>query len=204
MSNIARMSNGKWMAAITTLVGLFAKVDAKVHELGCVALQHGAETFDARRMLDVYKAFGHSGRKKGFLVWVEMFSPIRITDNDKGVTVKLAKKEDKGFTDWDVEGAFARPFWTLEEAAERTAKPLSADAFLKVIYAYKGKLTKAKEENKYPIEGDVTQLETLIDNVIVDATRRKAQIDNPQPTPAPKAKPRTRKAKAQVPQQLAA
>lgn len=178
---IRTMSSGQWNKAIARLVALFTKVDASIHDLGCVALAHASTTFDARRMLELYKAFGNSARKKGFLVWVEMFSPIRITDGDKGITVKLAKADDKGYTPFDLAGAEARPFWTLEEAAERTSKPLSADAFLKLVHSFKGKLTKAKNEGKYPIEGDVTKLEALVDDTIATATRRRAQLDAPPP-----------------------
>lgn len=197
---VKKMSNGQWTTAITKLAALFVKVDHSIHELGCVAMATASETFDARRMLELYKVLGQSARKKGFLVWVEMFSPIRITDSkEKGVTVKLAKQGDPGYAPFDVAGAEARPFWTLAEAEEKTVKPLSADAFLKLIYGYKSKLEKAAEKGT-PIEGDVTQLNTLVDNVIADASRRRAQLEV-KAAPAPV---KSKLVKEQVPQQKAA
>ena len=169
---IKTLTNGQWGAFLRRLATVYQKADDGTHEGGLIAMAHAEKHGDARRMLDIYNIMGKSTRKVGFLVWVDMFSPIRITETKQGTTVKLLRVGDKGYVPFDLVGAEARPFWTLEEAAEKVPAPLSADSFLKLILSYQGKVAKARKGEKFVIEGDASALDNLVSDVIADATRR--------------------------------
>lgn len=171
---IREYTNTKWASHLDSLRKLFIKVDEAIHETGLSAMAHAEQHGDARRMLDLFQIMGNTTRVQGFLVWVNMFSPIRITQGKEKTTVKLLKKDDKNYVPFDVETAAVRPFWTLEEAKERVPQALSMDGFIAAIASYKRKLDKALAgDSEQPIEGDTTNLNALISDVLAAATRKK-------------------------------
>lgn len=189
LSLIRELTNSQWAQFLKRAQATYQKADEITHEGGCIAMAHAAKHHDARRMLDMYQIMGQSTRRKGFLVWVEMFSPIRITDGKKGMAVKLLRPGDQGYVPFDLEGAQARPFWTLEEAEEKTPTKLSTEGFIKMITSYQGKIAKAKKGERFQIEGNVTELETLVQSTLADAQRRKVALATPAPTPVQPVQP---------------
>jgi hypothetical protein len=175
--NTRALTNTQWATWLRQTAALFKKVDDRIQEGGLIAMTHARDHGDARRMLDLVQIMGQSTRVQGFLVWVNMFSPIRITIGKEKTTVKMLKQSDKDYVAFDLAGAETRPFWTLEEAAERVPQPLSMAGFLKTIGGYKAKFEKAKAGEKGSIEGDVTSLDRLIADTMAAATREKVQLE---------------------------
>ena len=165
---VKELSGKQWKSGITWLLATMEKVDAKIHELGCAAMLHAEKHGDVSRMVQLVQAMGKTTRVVGFLVWVEKYSPIRMKRD--GTEARIGKK--KGTNDlvvpFNLEVAEARPFWTLLEAEEKTAKPLSIEALIGLISGFGKKIDKvqAGESETYELKGDPVILHNAVNAAI--------------------------------------
>lgn len=139
------------MGMITRVKTMGKKYDALVHETAIQCLLHAQEHGDVRLMDRLIHALGRGYRAKGLKVWVEKFSPIRWNGDGN---VGLAKEGTKIYAPFDVETADATPFWTLEEAAERTAKPLTLEALHAIVNNFSKQVEKVGNGERELGEGE--------------------------------------------------
>lgn len=127
--------------AVALLATTGQKAAQMAHDLGYEAMVHAfgdgeavVGTGDIRPLDMVYKAMiAGRQRAEGFRVWVQMFAPI--VWNGEG-EIKLIPKDNKRYKAPEVGHAQANPFWTLDEANERTVKDLSPMALKAMIDRY--------------------------------------------------------------------
>jgi len=167
-------TNGVWGKRLVWLATTMAKVDLHIHTMGVQAMEHARIHGDVGRMVQLVQALGQTTRRKGFLVWVEAYSPIRMKAD--GTEGRLQKRDVKGYVEFDVDTADKRPFWTLEAADERTAKPLSVEAFIGMLNGYGTKIGKAEkgELPNYELQGDTAILKQAVNAALLAAQTIKA------------------------------
>lgn len=137
------------------------KADALIHETGVQCLLHAEQHGDAMPFLRFTEALGKSVRRRGIIVWSETYSPIRINGDGK---IGLMKADAKGFTAFNTDAANANPFWTLDAAAERTARPLSFEVLKGVLASYRRKIEAAKKgDNKFELQDDAASMLSYLD-----------------------------------------
>lgn len=111
---------------ITSAINADEKTDASIHALATEVLAHAADSGDftlfARLIGDVTTAGGEvfgrgvRSRRLALLEWAGEFSPLRV--NGDGVIGAL-KSSAKGYVAYNLSGAKANPFWTLQSEANR-------------------------------------------------------------------------------------
>lgn len=99
-------------ANIQTITSDTGKLNELIHITGVMIMEHAKEHGDTSRALVLAKKMPRSFRGELLIQWLHTYSPIRvIVKNDKH---GLSKKTAKTYVPWDIEGAKANPFYTLE------------------------------------------------------------------------------------------
>jgi hypothetical protein len=136
----------KTFKQVMTMIGQVkatsAKLDNLVHATAVQCLCHAEAHGDVRLMGSLLEQIGKGYRRKGLIVWVEMFSPVRVNGDGK---IGLLKPEAKNYTPFKTDEAEAKPFWTLAEAEEQTKKPLTLEALKGMVAALEKKIDRAAE-----------------------------------------------------------
>lgn len=140
------MSLKKIDANIKTVTTNAAKLNTLIHETGVMVLEHAKEHGDCTRALSLVKAMPASMRRTMLVLWFETYSPIRVKFTaDK---VGILKADAKNFTDWDIEGAKATPFFELAE--QNPEKSYDFEALVKMVQGLAKQIEKKVEEGKVP------------------------------------------------------
>lgn len=165
-------NNKQWQSKIGWIVTTSDKMDKAIHETGVQAMAWAELHGDVSRMVQLVQAMGRTTRIAGFLVWVEMFSPIRMKRD--GTEARLGRKKgtNEHVVPFDLVTAEAHPFWTLAEAEEKTVKPLSFEAFLKIVAGYGEKLDK----DDYVVKSDKDTLRSVISDVVVLLNTKRKEL----------------------------
>lgn len=123
-----------------------AKLNTRIHETAVMIAEHAKEHGDCTRALTLVKAMPASMRRTMLVLWFETFTPIRVKLNaDK---VGILKADAKTFTDWDIEGGKAKPFYELAE--ETPEKSYDFEALVKLVERLGKSIEKKVEEGKVP------------------------------------------------------
>ena len=142
---------------IRTITTNAAKLNMLIHETGIMVLEHAKEHGDCTRALALVKAMPASMRRTMLVLWFETYSPIRIRQaNDK---VGILKPAAKGYTDWNIEGAKATPFFALAEKNPE-AKSYSFDDLVKMVERLSKQIEKKIADGEVP-EDDVASAQAL-------------------------------------------
>lgn len=192
---------------VDTAITHTVKGDALIHEAAVQCIAHAEKHGDVTLLDRLIKGVGKSVRVEGLKVWTAEFTPIRWNGDGK---VGMLKKGQNGYKPFDIAKAEATPFWALSAADERTAKPLTIEAMLRVVHGMKGRLEKAVKEGNF--EGDrgkaeafVNSIEAFADGLVTkleirdgnfdpnDPDNAKPEAGIPAPAPAPR-RERARKA----------
>ena len=126
---------------ITKVKNMGKKYDQLVHDTGVQCLLHAQEHGDVRLMMRLIEALGKGYRAKGLQVWVEKYSPLAFNGDGK---IGIRKEDTKNYVPFNVEEADATPFWTMPEAEERTAKPLTLEGLHKIVLAFSKQVDKVE------------------------------------------------------------
>lgn len=106
--------------------------------------------------VDLYNALHTANRRKAFTAWLYDFTPIRLKVKDDVALAKgsrILKPEEKGFTDWNLDGLAAVTYWDYTQ--ERDPKALDADSILKAIERLAKRLDNAIEKDRVSPDLDV-------------------------------------------------
>ena len=205
MSEFVLKSAAQIGKMVDTAITHTVKGDALIHEAAVQCIAHAEKHGDVTLLDRLVTGVGKSVRVQGLKVWAQEFTPIRWNGDGK---VGLLKKGQNGFKPFDVPKAMETPFWALSAADERTAKPLTIEAMLKVVHGMKGRLEKAVKEGNF--EGDtakatafVTSIESFADGLVTKLDIRDGNFDPADPenatvanaVPAPAPAPRRERAK---------
>lgn len=146
------VTNGKRLnTAIKAYAKKAATLDTALHTLAVDCLKHAEAYGDARPLDSLCRHMGKSQRVKGLMVWAETFSPVRWNGDKKVGLAKATKPngdENKSYCPFDVPKAEATPFWTMEAASERTAKPLTFEALVNMVKRLETRVEKEASEGK--------------------------------------------------------
>lgn len=153
---------------INTVIKMGAKYDPLVHNTALQAMLHCKENGQDARPLDrLLNGLGKVVRRKAFQAWVQMYTPVRWNGDGQ---IGLQKATAKGYTDWNIEGAAANPFWDATEE-KVVVRKLSLEDFNKVMHGYakmlegvdaEGNIYNSKGELKATVEGNVIELKAYI------------------------------------------
>ena len=164
---------------VDTAIKHTLKGDALIHEAAVQCIAHAEKHGDVTLLDRLIKGVGRSIRVEGLKVWTAEFTPIRWNGDGK---VGMLKKGQKGFVPFDIPKAETTPFWALAAADERTARPLTIEAMLRVVHGMKGRLEKAVKEGNF--EGDkakatafVTSIESFADGLVTKLEIRDGSYD---------------------------
>lgn len=154
------MSLKKIDIRIASIATNAAKLNDQIHGTAVMIVEHAQKHGDCTRALALVKAMPASMRRTMLILWFETFSPIRVRlANDK---VGMLKPEAKGFTDWDIEGGKAKPFYELAE--ENPEKSYDFDALVKMVESLGKQIAKKVEQGKVPandVEGALSIARTV-------------------------------------------
>lgn len=138
----------------------------QIHGTAVMILEHAKEHGDCTRALALVKAMPASMRRTMLVLWFNTFSPIRVVEkNDK---VGMLKADAKGFTDWDVEGAKAKPFYELAKNKPE-ADDLTTEGVNKAIASLIARLTKRIDEGKVAANDKDAVLKRIADLKVLAA-----------------------------------
>jgi hypothetical protein len=166
--DVTMLPNNRVVTMIGQVQKLGVKLDTLIHNTAVQCMLHARRQpeghGDVTLMQRLVESLGKSTRRKGLLVWMEMFSPIRVNGDGKWGLQDPTRA--KNYVEFNVGVAAANPFWTLEEADEKVAKPLSIEAFVGIIKGYAAKVAKAEEGNEnYEIKGNVVSLKEYLNRL---------------------------------------
>lgn len=121
------------------------KLNVLIHQTAMLIMKHATKSGDCTRALALVKAMPASMRRTTLISWFTRYSPIRVVfQND---AVGMLRKEDKGYTPFNLEKADANPFFKI---AETNAEPglLDFDKFIKMIQAMAKREAAKADEGK--------------------------------------------------------
>ena len=154
-----------------------AKLDNLVQTTAVGCMSHALEHGDVRPMDSLLNALNNGYRKRGFQVWVQTYSPIRWNGDGK---IGLAKPDTKLYRPFNVDEANANPFWTLDAAAEKTVKELSAEALRAMISRFVKYVDEADENGDVHdkagnvvkhVKGNVVELKNFATRIQAEAAK---------------------------------
>jgi len=109
-----------------------AKLNILIHETAMLIMKHTIKSGDCTRALALVNAMPASMRRTTLVTWFTKYSPIRVVFANN--VVGMLKKDEKGYTPFNLAKAEANPFYQI---AENTAEPglLDFDKFIKMVQA---------------------------------------------------------------------
>ena len=143
-------------SAIKQITALGGKLSDLVHNTAIAMATHASEHGDMTLFVDLYNALHTSNRRKAFAVWLYDFTPIRLKVKDDIALAKgsrILKPEEKGYTEWNLEGLNAVKYW--DYTTEKDPKAFDADSLLKAIERLTKRLDSAIEKGTVSPDLDV-------------------------------------------------
>lgn len=149
--------------SISQIAVMGGKLASLVHETSIAMAAHAKEHGDMTLFVDLYNALHTSNRRKAFAAWLYDFTPIRLKVKDDIALAKgsrILKPEEKGFTDWNLDGLNAVTYW--DYTTGKDPKAMDADAILKAIDRLSKRLDRAIEKGQVSPDLDVDAAQAYI------------------------------------------
>lgn len=169
---MARMTGKQIDGAIKRVHASGVKYRDLIQSTALACLEHAEEHGDVTKFERLCEAVVVKNYVVALKLWAATFSPIRFNGDDKA---RLMKSTAKGYTAFNVAGAEAEPFWTMEP---EVVKPnLTLAAMLKIVQGLSAKIDKAHEDEK--LDGNVVELKAWAARVAAVAAETAPTSDAP-------------------------
>jgi len=150
-------------SSIRQIAAMGGKLAELIHSTSLGMAAHAKEHGDMTLFVDLYNALHTATRKKAFTAWLYDFTPIRLKLKDDVAVEKgsrILKPEEKGFTDWNLDGLAAVMYW--DHTAEKDPRAMDADAIVKAIERLAKRLDKAIENDRVAADLDIPAAQAYI------------------------------------------
>jgi hypothetical protein len=145
------------------------KIQEAMHQAGVSAMVHARKCGDVGPCERLIESMPMSFRRAGMAAWMEAHMPLVEDDSGKAIDHKNPKlKLVKGRKEEDflVDAAEEKPFW--EFTAEKDPKPLTKEAFMKMVAKQAGKLAKQGDITPQQLQAIAAGCEAVLNEVPVE------------------------------------